>query len=428
MNKKRNVLVFPGGTEIGLEIWKSLRYCKEVRLFSAGLDVPNHAPFVFKYHKTLPSIFEKNWIEELNKLIERHHIEYIFPAYDDIIVALKENEEKIKAKIITSPLETVRITRSKKKTYEFLKSVVPVPKVYSSSDKRLSFPVFVKPEKGQGTQDSRIVNNREQLSRLLKEYPNLMILEFLPGKEYTVDCFSDRDKGLMFCSGRERIRTRAGISMTSEIVKNDIFRIYAEKISSKLKFYGAWFFQLKENRDGVLTLLEIAPRIAGTMATNRVLGVNFALLSIYEADRVDISIMVNNYQVKIDRALVNRYQTNLKYKVVYVDLDDQLIFRKKVNIFLLGFLYQCFNKNIELILLTKHPGKLEEYMNQHAISPRLFSKIIQLKKHEEKFKYVQSKNAIFIDDSFSERKKVAEKCGIPTFDCSMLELLIDERI
>lgn len=37
------------------------------------------------------------------------------------------------------------------------------------------------------------------------------------------------------------------------------------------------------------------------------------------------------------------------------------------------------------------------------------------------------KGAIFIDDSFAERREVAEACGIPTFDLSMLELLLDDR-
>ena len=33
-------------------------------------------------------------------------------------------------------------------------------------------------------------------------------MDYLPGKEYTVDCFSHRTHGLMFCSGRERVRVK----------------------------------------------------------------------------------------------------------------------------------------------------------------------------------------------------------------------------
>lgn len=54
--KQLSVLVFPGGTEIGLEIWRSLKDCKEIRLYSAGSEVSNHAPYVFARHFNLPSV------------------------------------------------------------------------------------------------------------------------------------------------------------------------------------------------------------------------------------------------------------------------------------------------------------------------------------------------------------------------------------
>ena len=38
MAAPRNVLVFPGGTEIGLEIWSALRDVKDIRLHSAGSE------------------------------------------------------------------------------------------------------------------------------------------------------------------------------------------------------------------------------------------------------------------------------------------------------------------------------------------------------------------------------------------------------
>src|ERR1700676_4839504 len=92
------VLVFPGGTEIGLEINSALRQCKDVELFSAGIHTSNHAPFVYAQHFEIPSVTEGGWIEALNEIIDRLEIDYIFPAYDDVLVALAENREKINAR------------------------------------------------------------------------------------------------------------------------------------------------------------------------------------------------------------------------------------------------------------------------------------------------------------------------------------------
>jgi len=422
--------VFPGGTEIGLEIWKSLKGCKDIVLYSAGSDVSNHAPYVFKNHFIVPDVHNPDWLNILNEVINKYGIDYIFPAHDDVIVALAQNADKLNADIISSPLPTCLICRSKIKTYNKFKNLLPVPKVFNELSEIESFPVFVKPDKGQGTQGAYRVDNLDMLKGLLKSNSDLIVMEYLPGKEYTVDCFTNRRKGLLFCSGRERIRIKSGISMNSKPVDektNKVFRKYADIISQELELYGAWFFQLKLDNQRTFKLLEIAPRIGGTMATHRVLGINFPLLSIYEKEGVDVEIMTNKCNVEIDRALINRYKHNIKYSKVYVDLDDTLIVNNAVNIQLIGFLYQAINKGCKIILITKTKNDVENILKKWRLNT-LFDEIILLKEDDSKADFIDPERAIFIDDSFSERKSVFERHKIPTFDCSMVELLIDEKV
>ena len=134
---------------------------------------------------------------------------------------------------------------------------------------------------------------------------SLIITEFLPGSEYTIDCLSDQNK-LLVCEGRQRLRIRNGISVNSKIVEDPRFLEIAEKICEKLDIIGAWFFEVKENSDGELILLEIAPRIAGTMALNRARGINFVALSLLIHEGVGVKPMLNPYDLVIDRALVNK--------------------------------------------------------------------------------------------------------------------------
>ena len=244
------------------------------------------------------------------------------------------------------------------------------------------------------------------------------------------ECRDCERKGLLFCSGRERIRIKSGISMNSKPADEKlqkIFRKYAEVISQELEFYGAFFFQMKLDKSGTFKLLEIAPRIGGTMATHRVLGINFPLLSIYEKDGVDIEIMTNNNDVEIDRALVNRYKHNIKYNKIYVDLDDTLIINNKVNTQLIRFLYQAINKGCKIILISKTVNNAEIILKKWRLTA-IFDEIILLKRDDSKADFINPEGAIFIDDSFSERKSIYERYKIPTFDCSMIELLIDERV
>lgn len=427
MRKKYNILVFPGGTEIGLEIYKALHLCKEIRLFSVGADASNHAPYAYARHFTIPKIDHADWIEEINQVIVDNSIDYIFPAYDDIIVALVKNSERIKAKVISSPIETCSIARSKSETYRHLAGFFPVPKIYDKINDVVHYPVFVKPDRGQGAQDTHIVRTKKQLQNLLKEKQEMIVTEYLPGEEYTVDCFSDRDAGLLFCRGRERVRTKCGISMSSRVsAQQDVFLDYAKRIAGRLTFHGAWFFQVKKDQEGVCKLLEVAPRIAGTMALHRVQGINFPLLSLYEQERIPLSILTNDAFVEIDRALVNRYRHDIRYCTVYVDLDDTLILNDGVNLMVIRFIYQCINKGIRVVLLTKHAADVGQTLKRYRLEG-IFDDIVHIDKAHDKGDFIQEREAILIDDSFSERRSVAEKRGIYTFDCSMLEVLLDDR-
>jgi carbamoyl-phosphate synthase large subunit len=277
-----NVLVFPGGTEIGLEINRALRDCKEVVLFSAGEAVASASEFRFKRHLTLPRVDDPSYLDELNRAIRASKIDVVFPAHDDVVLGLAVAAEQIPATVISSPRETCTICRSKRITYETLAKVIPVPRLFQHGVP-VEFPIFVKPDRGQGSLRARRIDTCAELRRAVAVEPDLIICEFLPGREFTVDCFSSRSGGLLYCSGRSRIRTRAGISMQSKLVHDQRFTDIAERISETLDFHGPWFFQVKEDQDGTLKLLEIGPRVSGTMALSRVCGVNFPLLGIFEA-------------------------------------------------------------------------------------------------------------------------------------------------
>jgi len=277
----RKVLIFPAGTEIGLEIFHSLEFCKELQLFGAGQNISNHARTIYPEYHDIPSIYEEGWLESLIKVCTKLEIDYVFPAYDDVIVALIRATDKLPAELITSPRYACEITRLKSATYYVLNGKVRVPYVFNAANEIVNYPVFVKPDQGQGSQGVQIIKSEEELNLALLEVPDLLICEFLPGEEYTVDCFSDRERGLLFAGARSRRRIRTGIAVNT--VTEHLPEVWqmAEIIGRTLHVQGAWFFQLKRARNGELVLLEVAPRIAGSMAVHRVIGVNFPLLSIF---------------------------------------------------------------------------------------------------------------------------------------------------
>ena len=131
--------------------------------------------------------------------------------------------------------------------------------------------------------------------------------------------------------------------------------------------------------------------------------------------------------MEVDRALDNKYKINITYNEVFVDFDDCIYLDKKnVNTDLIAFLYRCVNKGIKITLLSKHDdekqGNLDELLNKLRIK-NLFDRIIHLNPTDHKYKYIDNKNSIFIDDSFAERREIANNYGIPVFGLDMVEVL-----
>ena len=418
----RHVLVFPAGTEIGLEIHAALQHCKEVILHGAGQPISNHGPFVYQSYHTLPSIHEPGWLKAIVDLCQKLAIDYVFPAYDDVIVALVRQRAEIPATVLTGTTEVCELTRSKSKTYDRLKSVVRVPRLYKTAEAQ-DFPLFVKPDRGQGSQGAQLVRDQAELAEATQSIKDPIVCEFLPGEEYTVDCFSDREHGLMFFGARERLRMRNGIAVHTRSVTLNEAEVFAERIHKSLCMRGAWFFQLKRAASGELVLLEVAPRIAGSMSTHRVQGVNFPLLTIFEHERAPLKMMTLPLQIELDRALQNRYRLDITYNALYVDLDDTLLLRNEVNLDVLRLVFSCINRNIPVTLITRHEGDLASTLRKHRLTG-LFDEVIHLDRTQRKSDFISRKNAIFLDDSFAERLDVHQRCGILTFDCSMLDTLI----
>jgi anti-anti-sigma regulatory factor len=315
------------------------------------------------------------------------------------------------------------VCRSKEITYKIFEKLIPTPKVYEIKE-QMNFPIFLKPDVGQGGKGTYKVNTKEEVDFYFKKDPTLLALEYLPGREYTVDCFTDKNGKLLFSEGRERKRINNGIAVNSKRVNIPKFKLIAEIINQTLQFQGVWFYQVKQRANGELVLMEISPRIAGTMALFRVEGINFVQLSLFDRMGFEVRILNNKLDIEIDRALFARFSINKNYDSVYIDFDDTIIVDNKVNTDIIKFLYQARNMGKKIILLSKHKQDIKETMSSFAISELLFDDIIILKQTQNKSSFIQNTNSIFIDDSFAERKEVFDTLKIPVFSLDAVESLM----
>jgi hypothetical protein len=423
-SSRKKVLVFPCGSEIGLEIHRALRFSTHFELMGASSVSSNHGKYVYEqYVEGLPYAGQPELLGALNRTIDEYRVEFVFPAHDSVVLLLALWADELRARYVGSPAPTCQVCRSKRATYQAVSGCIRVPRVFGPDDTPPSYPVFLKPDSGQGSRGARLAHSGEEAAFYLRRDPSLLVMEHLPGREYTVDCFTDRFGVLRFAGARERIRIMNGISVDTVPVEGEEYQRMAGTLNASLRFRGAWFFQAKRAADGQLALLEAAPRVSGSMALYRNLGVNFEALALFDLMDKDVEVRPNHYSIRMDRALGSRFCSSLQYEDVYIDLDDTIIRDGQVNPLAAAFLYQCRNRGVRLHLLSRHAGDLRQTLNRFAIEP-LFDTIVRVPEGSCKSEYVLARSAIFIDDSFAERRRVQERRGIPTFAADALESLI----
>ena len=428
--KHVNILVFPCGSEVALEIHRALKDIPFITLWGAS-SVADHGKFMYKnYIEGLPMIHAEDFLDKLNEILEEKSIDYIYPAMDQVVDVLSGRRDALKAELVAPCDDAVHICRNKARTYARLAGVDFLPGVFEDETQVPNFPVIIKPQEGYGSKGFQILRDRDALHHAVTEMNEPFVLcEYLSGEEYTIDCFTNRHGQLQYVNCRNRHRIRNGISVNSKLQQpDDRIREIAVEIGKHIPMRGAWFFQLKRNGQGEYKLLEVATRIAGTMCVQRAAGVNLPLLTVFDMMGYDVQVEPQLNEVEVDRALYNAFRLNKQFTEVYLDFDDTLIVHGRVNEQLMRYIYQCKNNQIPLILITKHDTPIGEDLEKYCIYPKLFKDIIHIRKDQKKCDFITpDKDALFIDDSYAERAQMSAKHKITVLGVDAVECLIDYR-
>jgi carbamoyl-phosphate synthase large subunit len=403
-----NILIAPGTNLIAKEVFTSLSGMKYATLFGAGYKLDSPECSDYKSYEFLPSILNPDQLQLLEAIVKKHDINIILFTHDDYIYKYRMINFIAGAKVIKQNAAAIAITSFKSLTYKKFLGLIPVPTNYSAATDNFEEAVFVKPDRGQGGRGSFKLEKGEITKERVEKFnseDSLVFTEFLPGKEFTIDCFSDADFKVIYVASRERIKISNGKSIETAFVQIPIVSIFAEIIAEKLQIRGQWFFQLKEDVNGSLKLMEIGLRPAGASGINRLRGVNLPILHVYQSLGIDFKIPNYSNNPKIEGGLIH---LDFNFDEVYVDYDDTLLIDGKVNKILIDFLAKCVGKTIPVKLITRHSGDLSQQIIGNGLSP-ILTEIFHLQNFEEKSNYFsRGKKILFIDDSYKERASVKD--------------------
>jgi len=295
------VLLVEGRTRQVMPMMESLRKlgCYVVTHNVSRLDMgyASHYPNKKVLGFCDPSDEEKSY-ESILKAVIDHKIDLIIPLNDFVAILLSKRKDEISkyCKVATNDWEIFQNAGDKLKTMAAcMSNDIPCPKTIlvdkpSLMDIKLnsmSFPLVIKPRTGFSAVGFRTIDNdsdiEEILTKTFEKYGPYLIQEYIPQTDlqYKAELYVDNDGNLKSACVFAKIRwypiNGGSSTMNVTVERPDII----ENCKRLLKAIGwrgyADIDLIQDPRDNVAKIMEINPRITGSVKICYVSGVNFTI-------------------------------------------------------------------------------------------------------------------------------------------------------
>jgi len=325
---KNVTVVVTGATAPGfVSIVRALKRSKRYRFHIVGTDYklnPSSVAFADQAH-ILPDNRSPEFAGALAEKCEDVGADVLLPIRTDDQMPICRSLQRFRnagvepAIAVTSPylMDTIL---NKRKLMEYARDVirVRVPRFEKATTAQeleeaasaLGYPerpVVVKPSLSNGSRGFRILDEHldhrrmffeekptgiySTLDRVLADvgdtFPELMVMEYLPGDEYTVDILCR--KGITFqVLPRLRTRMTGGITTGGILIRDERFAAIDSLSRALVEGLGASYnlgLQVKCDRNGTPQMLEINPRLQGTTIISVEGGVNIPEMMVMMALR-----------------------------------------------------------------------------------------------------------------------------------------------
>ncbi len=400
-------IVFPSCNEPGLEIANALIKSNKVHLFGGSSFEVEFDPsrMILRNHLPCPKLDSTGFREEFKQLLFVHGIDTVFPATDNLVEEFSKWQVEGVTFITANP-DTAKLVTSKSRVYERLVGVIPVPEIYTADT--VVFPAYAKPDVGAGSRGHSVVRNRQECDVAIAD--GLLLTEYLPGEEFTVDCINDLQGRLLFCGPRLRGRIGRGISLGTKTITCSRIEEYVRMIAERIRIEGPWFAQFKVSRSGQLTLMEINARVGGSMTMTRLAGVNIPLLALFLYKGLEVEVPSLLPGMVLNRCLVNHIEGK-DFSCVLWDLDDTLLRKDgKPDPEAMASLFDCHNRGIKQLLLTKNPN-VHALLTAHGI-PLFFDEVLYAEDKLFAVRPLLNRHGILAEDCVAVNDSNTEKLAL----------------
>ena len=268
----------------------------------------------------VPAPESEDYISRVNEICSKESVDVIVPQTTRETAVFSRKTAEVSSPVTVSESSAIERANNKFELLKVCKKLgVPIPRYYLSQSldelidhvEALGYPgkpVVVKPLVSFGSRGFRVLREDtswntkrflsekpnaseitlDDLARILSKhdnehqgFPQLLVTEFLPGKEYTIDAFRGRDASVAIPRLRKEIVN--GISFRTSLEFRKDLMEYSLRAATELDLRYAFGFQFKLDHKDVPKVLECNPRVQGTMVASYFSGANVIWMSVREA-------------------------------------------------------------------------------------------------------------------------------------------------
>lgn len=225
------------------------------------------------YAYKVPACTKPDFIGEVGAICNRHQVDLVIPTIDTELLVYAESKGALAqygAETLVSSPSFVRIARDKEATARVLATHgVPTPATWSvrrilDGSCEADFPLLAKPKGGSCSKGIVVARSLEDLASLGGDRDSYVAQEYCTGREFTVNCFYDRNGKCRASVPHFRKLVRDGEVCFAQTERVEGFTIIARRFSEIFEgLWGCLCFQgfMADNRD--LKVFEINARFGG---------------------------------------------------------------------------------------------------------------------------------------------------------------------
>jgi carbamoyl-phosphate synthase large subunit len=310
-----NILMTGGGAPGAAGIIRCLQQEPTFKVFAADANPNAVGKHLVDDFKVIPPASDPAFINSVLSICRENNVHVVMPLVTRELFHFAKHKKDFEfagAHVLVATYDSLEIANDKSKLYQFLEwrglelpafRVVETVSQFEGAVRDLGYPsktVCFKPSLSNGSRGFRIISNSVDKHHLLfnekptavymsfeeavsilssQKFPELLVSEYLPGEEYSVDCLAKNGETLIAVP-RSRKKMINGISVEGEFINNDEIIQYCRRIISEVKLHGNIGIQLKQSEKGKFLLLEINPRVQGTICSGLGAGINLPVLAV----------------------------------------------------------------------------------------------------------------------------------------------------